>query len=935
MKATWMTGKNPTDTDLDLLDSRRGILFDAAYYLTGCGDTPYARTDELLRFFGGVADEIVRSLRPSRVFDAGCAFGMLVESLRDRGVEAWGVDISAYAIANVRPDMRPYCQVGSISEPFGGRFDLVTCIEVLEHLPEEEAWVAVEGITNASDVVLFSSTPDDLDEPTHINVQPILYWLELFERYGFQPDLTYDAGVVAPCAILFRRSQQSLSEDVLLSFSETLRLKTAMADRGQRIGKLNEQVAKSGENREAAAERWAGDLQPTHQDERALLKSLRKRTLEAIDRIAALEAENASARRRAAQLATSASDSRSRLQVIVESPGWRLIARYHEWLRANRMRHGLVSRLFEPVAARLLRRLTNERVPKKAPQERLRNVPAPEVADTLPALAPETDPWQQYEEWILLHEPCSAELNLQRRLGAELAWRPKFSVIVPVYRVTRSVLTATVESVLAQTYDHWELCIVHADPSGTANRDYLFAAARSDPRIKVEFLESNLGIAGNSNRALLLSEGDFVALLDHDDTLAPFALFEMAKQLNEDPSLDFIYSDKDQLSDPGGRRMEPLFKPGWSPDILLCANYLTHLSVLRRAIVREIGGWRSETDGAQDWDLFLRAIARSGRIAHIPKVLYHWRRVATSVAARGIEAKPYAADAQLKVIRWLLEERGWNAQPAFGAAGLMRLEWSGKHLPRTTVVILSTEETEEAVKYAAALFPAARYPELEVVLVLCAAGSGPTGIPDARLRVVPFDKKVSLASRLNNAVRKSSGEVLVFLDQAVEPGAETWLDELIAPLAQPGAGVTGSMLFDKETRRILHAGICFNPDGELAYPFASETEYVHNMFGGANWYRNWLAVTGACFGIRREVFEKVGGFSAKPQFPAVDVGLCLKVVLDAGQRVLYNPFARMWKTGTAVLESWVRKDGAAVGAIYIRSSFPEGDPFRSEERRVG
>src|SRR5258708_5633565 len=176
-----MTRENITDADPQLLDTGLGSIYDAAYYQSSCGPIPYARSDVWLRFFSTIAEEIVRSLHPSRVFDAGCAMGMLVEAFRDRGVEAWGVDISAFALAKVRPDIRPYCQVKSITEPFGGRFDLVTCIEVLEHIPEQEARAAVKQITTASDVVLFSSTPDDHAEPTHINVHPIPYWLKLFE----------------------------------------------------------------------------------------------------------------------------------------------------------------------------------------------------------------------------------------------------------------------------------------------------------------------------------------------------------------------------------------------------------------------------------------------------------------------------------------------------------------------------------------------------------------------------------------------------------------------------------------------------------------------------------------------------------------------------------------------------------------------------------
>jgi len=148
-------------------------------------------------------------------------------------------------------------------------------------------------------------------------------------------------------------------------------------------------------------------------------------------------------------------------------------------------------------------------------------------------------------------------------------------------------------------------------------------------------------------------------------------------------------------------------------------------------------------------------------------------------------------------------------------------------------------------------------------------------------------------------------------------------------LRQPGIAITGAKLLDPATCHIRHAGICFNSDGELDYPFSSEDEYIHNVFGGANWYRNWLAVSGACFGIRRDAFDKAGGFSAAPEFPRLDVDLCLKVVSDGGRRVFYNPFARMWQSGRAVLEGWMEPHGAAIGAKYIAQKFPHGDPFFS------
>ncbi|MDK1020496.1 MAG: glycosyltransferase [Candidatus Hydrogenedentes bacterium] len=230
-----------------------GSLYDDEYYRTGCG-IPYERNEHWIKFCGGVADEIVRSLRPRRVLDAGCAWGFLVESLWDRGVEAWGVDISPYAISKVRPDMKNYCSVGSLTEPINGVYDLITCIEVLEHMPEDQARKAVERLTSATDVILFSSTPKDFDEPTHFNVKPIIYWLKLFAEFNFWPDLLYDASFLTAHAILFRSQSQPVSEEVLTLFSERLRHAMAVTDRDTEIAELHRQV---GERDAAIADREA------------------------------------------------------------------------------------------------------------------------------------------------------------------------------------------------------------------------------------------------------------------------------------------------------------------------------------------------------------------------------------------------------------------------------------------------------------------------------------------------------------------------------------------------------------------------------------------------------------------------------------------------------------------------------------------------------
>ena len=206
-------------------DMSYGNLYDAEYYQKSCGPIPYDRSEpQWSMVFGRIADELIRSLKPQRVFDAGCAMGFLVEAFWDRGVHAWGVDISPYAIANVRRDMKPYCRVGSITEPLSEKYDLITCIEVLEHMPESDSAIAIGNLTSATDTILFSSTPFDLNEPTHFNVRPTISWLEIFQDHGFSPDILYDASFVAPHAILLRR-RAALPNDVLRAFADLVRLR--------------------------------------------------------------------------------------------------------------------------------------------------------------------------------------------------------------------------------------------------------------------------------------------------------------------------------------------------------------------------------------------------------------------------------------------------------------------------------------------------------------------------------------------------------------------------------------------------------------------------------------------------------------------------------------------------------------------------------------
>ncbi|MCY0387587.1 methyltransferase domain-containing protein [Robbsia sp. Bb-Pol-6] len=224
------------------IDSLQNI-YNGEYYKSHCGKIPYERSRLWLDFFGGVADEIIRHLKPKNVFDAGCALGFLVESLWDRGVRTKGRDFSTFAISQVRPDIAAFCEVGSITDSFNGTYDLVTCIEVIEHIPEVEALKAIEAMTAATSVILFSSSPTDLTEPTHINVKPPIYWLMRFAERGFAPDVLVDASFLAPQAFVMRRTESAIDLVHLQLFAQSIRLKIALADREERLNAIRNEAS--------------------------------------------------------------------------------------------------------------------------------------------------------------------------------------------------------------------------------------------------------------------------------------------------------------------------------------------------------------------------------------------------------------------------------------------------------------------------------------------------------------------------------------------------------------------------------------------------------------------------------------------------------------------------------------------------------------------
>jgi len=532
-----------------------------------------------------------------------------------------------------------------------------------------------------------------------------------------------------------------------------------------------------------------------------------------------------------------------------------------------------------------------------------------------------------YRQWQAQYETPASPV----RLAKPGSFVPLISVLMPVYETPPEHLKAAILSVLNQTYGNWELCIANASSRNPQLKACLRDFVKQDARIRIVELAENLGISANTNQTLKMARGEFIALLDHDDTLATDALAEMVCRLQVQPDLDMLYSDHDLLSADGSQRSEPLFKPGWSPEILLSANFITHLTVLRTALVREINGFDPAFDGAQDWDLFLRVVEKTQRIAHIPRILYHWRTTPGSTAG-SIWNKPLAPLAQLSAIETHLARLGL-AQPRafFDRSGFIRVAWVWP--PQRVSIIIPSRGLPDFLRSALlSLLEKTDYQPYEIILV----NTGDLSRTERaflqqlglrrRLVVIDDPRPFNYSAANNRGAAAAQGSVLVFLNNDIEITHPDWLSELAMWASRPQIGAVGAMLLYPDGA-LQHAGVILGLTGFAGHLFAHQHPGQWSMLGPAEWYRNCLAVTGACLALRRETFIRVGGFDESFKICGSDVDLCLKVH-RAGLHNLINPFARLIHHESSTLS------GSSIPANDYHASYQSylpdlqaGDPY--------
>jgi GT2 family glycosyltransferase len=502
-----------------------------------------------------------------------------------------------------------------------------------------------------------------------------------------------------------------------------------------------------------------------------------------------------------------------------------------------------------------------------------------------------------YGRWVSLHRLDDRALEELRAEVEALSYRPLISVITPVHDTAPDVLTACLESVRAQAYRSWEHCIAD-DGSTLPGTESVLRRYANDPRVRLVKLERTEHVSAASNAALSLATGEYVALLDHDDELAPEALAEVVRYLNAHPDADVIYSDEDKV-DETGARCDPYFKPDWSPELFLSYMYTCHLMVVRRRLVEDIGEFRRGLEGAQDYDLLLRLMEKTGRIHHIPRILYHWRKGPASTASSGV-TKPWALEAGRRALEDYARRAGLSAEVLSGPRpGMYRLRRSIRGEPLASIVIPTTGRPHgrrgDLLARCLRSLEKTAWHKLEVVVATDgelsdAAREALERLPHSLAYCAPR-ATFNFSQKVNEAVRQARGEHVVLFNDDLEVVSPDWLTAMLEYSQVQEVGAVGAKLVYPDGR-LQHVGMLIGVCGLAAHAFHRYPGGSAGYAGSALVARNCSAVTAACLMTRRAVFDELGGLDEAFPVDYNDVDFCLRL-RAAGYRIVFTPCAEL------------------------------------------
>ncbi len=503
----------------------------------------------------------------------------------------------------------------------------------------------------------------------------------------------------------------------------------------------------------------------------------------------------------------------------------------------------------------------------------------------------------KYDQWIRRVRPDREALEAQRQ--EIFSYAPKISLVVPLYNTPEEYLLQMVESVRQQTYENWELCLSDGSGENSPLSGVLDRLTREDPRIRTVYTKVQMHISENTNAALKLAAGDWIAFMDHDDMLCPDALYECVKALQGKPKTEVLYSDEDKMSMDGKHFFEPAFKPDYNPDLLRTVNYICHLFLVKRELFEKVGMLRPEYDGAQDYDFILRCTEQAEQIGHIPKVLYHWRCHEDSTAENP-ESKRYAFEAGKRALEAHYQRLQIPAEVSMGEfLGLYRTRYHWEEQPLVSILIPNKDHIADLKRCIRSVEEKSTYRRFEYVIIENNSTEPETfayyeqlQAENPKVRVVSWEGPFNYSEINNFGAAHARGEYLLLLNNDTEVIREDWIEELLGYCMRPDVGIVGARLY-YEDNTIQHAGVVLGFGGIAGHCFVQQpresTGYCHRIICA----QDYSAVTAACMMVDRKVYEEVGGLSPDLAVAFNDIDFCLKV-RQTGYLVVYNPYAELY-----------------------------------------
>ena len=544
-----------------------------------------------------------------------------------------------------------------------------------------------------------------------------------------------------------------------------------------------------------------------------------------------------------------------------------------------------------------------------------------------------------YKAWLLKNQPSERILENQKK--HHFVYEPKISIIVPLYKTPEKYLDEMIESVKSQTYGNWELCLSDGSGKNSPIKEKLCQYEKKDARIKVVYNEKQLHISDNTNEALKICTGDFIAFGDHDDLFAPNALYECVKEINRDRSVDMIYTDEDKITMDGKEHFQPHFKSDFNIDMLRSMNYICHLLVVKRSLYEKVGFLKHEFDGAQDYDFVLRCVENTEHISHIPMILYHWRAHKESTAENP-ESKRYAFEAGKRAVEAHYQRVGIQAEVEMGELlGIYRTKYHLDTEPLVSIIIPTKDHIEDLDKCIQSIEKRATYKNIEYIIIENNSEKEETfeyyeklKKENPRVKLVVWEKEFNY-SRINNfGVQYASGEYLLFLNNDTEIINENVIEEMLGYCMRDDVGIVGARLY-YEDDTVQHAGVVVGLGGVAGHAFVGAAKDDPGYFRRIFVAQDFSAVTAACLMSKRKVFDEVKGFEETLAVAFNDIDFCMKV-RKAGYLIVYNPYVELhhYESKSRGLEDTEEKIERFQGEIEIfqerwKEFLEEGDPYYS------